>query len=125
MGSIIRRGNYQYQAKVSRFRNGQRFFYETRTFETKEEAKAWVTEVESKLNSGTYVSRRETESTTLEEALDRYKQEISSLKKAMLPFHVASILIRCRLDSGGDSHEETYIPTISSSCWLHDIGAET
>ena len=81
MGSIIRRGNYQYQAKVSRFRNGQRFFYETRTFETKEEAKAWVTEVESKLNSGTYVSRRETESTTLEEALDRYKQEISSLKK--------------------------------------------
>ena len=125
MGSIIRRGNYQYQAKVSRFRNGQRFFYETRTFETKEEAKAWVTEVESKLNSGTYVSRRETESTTLEEALDRYKQEISSLKKAMLPFHVASILIRCRLDSGGDSHEETYIPTMSSSCWLHDIGAET
>ena len=125
MGSIIRRGNYQYQARVSRFRNGQRFFYETRTFETKEEAKAWVTEVESKLNSGTYVSRRETESTTLEEALDRYKQEISSLKKAMLPFHVASILIRCRLDSGGDSHEETYIPTMSSSCWLHDIGAET
>ncbi len=48
-----------------------------------------------------------------------------SLWKAMLPFHVASILIRCRLDSGGDSHEETYIPTMSSSCWLHDIGAET
>ena len=49
----------------------------------------------------------------------------TSFEKAMLPSPVAPLQIRCRLDSGGDSHEETYISTMSSSCWLHDIGSET
>ena len=47
------------------------------------------------------------------------------LKKALFPFRVASLPIRCRLDSGGDSHEEMHIPTMFSSCRLYDIGAKT
>ncbi|MCL4462039.1 MAG: hypothetical protein M1297_10105, partial [Nitrospirae bacterium] len=42
---------------------------------------------------------------------------------ALFPFRVASLPIRCRLDSGGDSHEEMHIPTMFSSCRLYDIGA--
>ena len=44
--------------------------------------------------------------------------------KALVPFHVASLLIS-RLDLGGDSREEICISTIFSSCRIYDIGTET
>jgi len=53
----------------------------TRTFDTKAAAEAWGRQVEAEMDRGVYVSRKEAESTTLSDALDRYEREISSSKK--------------------------------------------
>ena len=55
-----------------------------RTFDTKGEAEAWAKITEAEMIRGVYFSRKEAESTTLSEALDRYEREISSLKKGYL-----------------------------------------
>ena len=54
---------------------------QTKTFETKAEAEAWVSIIESEMTRGVFVSRKEAENTTLSEALDRYEQEIIPAKK--------------------------------------------
>ena len=53
----------------------------SRTFDTKAEAEAWAAVVESEMARGIFVSRQESEKTTLSEALDRYEKEVSSSKK--------------------------------------------
>ncbi len=53
----------------------------SRTFDTKGEAEAWAKITEAEMVRGVYFSRKESESTTLSEALDRYEREISSIKK--------------------------------------------
>ncbi len=55
-----------------------------RTFDTKAEAEAWAKITEAEMVRGVYFSRKEAESTTLSEALDRYEREISSIKKGHL-----------------------------------------
>ena len=52
-----------------------------RTFDTKAEAEAWATIIESEMTRGVFVTRKEAENTTLEEALDRYEREIIPSKK--------------------------------------------
>jgi len=54
---------------------------QTRTFDTKAEAEAWARALETEMDRGVFVSRKEAESTTLSEALDRYKKEVADLKK--------------------------------------------
>ena len=44
---------------------------EFRSFEQKPQAVAWAREIESEMDRGTFVSRREAERTTLAELLDR------------------------------------------------------
>ncbi|EAY56621.1 MAG: putative phage integrase [Leptospirillum rubarum] len=53
----------------------------TRTFDTKASAEAWARQIEAEMDRGVFVSRKEAESTTLSEALDRYEREVSSSKK--------------------------------------------
>ena len=55
-----------------------------RTFDTKAEAEAWAKIVEAEMVRGVFFSRKEAESTTLSEALDRYEREVSSTKKGYL-----------------------------------------
>ena len=54
---------------------------QVRTFDTKAEAEAWAVTIESEIARGVFVSRAEAESTTLAEALDRYRREITPTKK--------------------------------------------
>ena len=77
MADIRKRGDYQWQARVRRKGHPS----QTKTFETKQEAEAWVALVESEIVRGVFVSRKETESTTLSEALDRYEREVIPAKK--------------------------------------------
>ncbi len=56
----------------------------TRTFDTKVAAETWSRQIEAEMDRGIYVSRKEAESTTLSEALDRYEREVSSTKKGHL-----------------------------------------
>ena len=53
-----------------------------RTFDTKAESEAWAYTIESEIARGVFVSRAEAEATTLREALDRYRLEVSCKKKS-------------------------------------------
>ncbi|WP_423855973.1 site-specific integrase [Acidithiobacillus montserratensis] len=59
----------------------QGFPSQTKTFRTKAEAQDWAKVTEAEMAKGTWRDRREAESTTLSEALDRYAREVSGLKK--------------------------------------------
>lgn len=78
MASIIKVGPLQYQAQIRK--KGWPNAY--KTFEKKSEAAEWATNVESEMSRGVYVNRSEAESTTLEDALDRYEKEVSVTKKS-------------------------------------------
>ena len=54
----------------------------SRTFGTKTEAEVWARHLENEMDRGIFVSRKESENTTLSAALDRYIQEVSVLKKS-------------------------------------------
>ena len=68
MASIRKRGNFQFQARI--YRGG--FPAQTKTFNSKAEAEAWSRAIESEMDRGIFVSRIESEKTTLSEALERY-----------------------------------------------------
>lgn len=80
MASIYERktGKYQWQAQIRR----KGYPRQVKTFETKAEAEAWARLIESEMDRGIFVSRQESENTTLSEALDRYEKEVSSEKKS-------------------------------------------
>lgn len=71
MASIENRGNLQWRALIRR----KGFPSVSKTFERKVDAEAWAREIESEMDRGIFVSRKEAESTTLKEALERYAEE--------------------------------------------------
>jgi integrase len=77
MASITKRGPYQFQAQIRR----KGYPHQQRTFETKREAEAWATDVESQMNRGTFVDRSEAERTTFGEALGRYARDVTQDKR--------------------------------------------
>lgn len=77
MASIIKRGPYQWQVKIRK----KGWPKQTKTFETHEDAARWARKVESEMDDGIFVSRKEAEQTTLDEALDRYRSEKTPHKK--------------------------------------------
>jgi integrase len=77
MPTIRKRGQYQWEAQVRR----RGYPAQSKTFNTKAEAEAWASMIESEMSRGVWVSRSEAESTTLYEALGRYEEEISGSKK--------------------------------------------
>ena len=52
-----------------------------RTFDTKAAAEAWAKVTESEMTRGVFVTRKESENTTLDEALGRYEREVTPSKK--------------------------------------------
>jgi len=77
MATITKRGDGQWQAKVRR----KGFLDTSKTLPTKAKAERWARSIESEMDHGSYVSRAEAESTTLNDALDRYLSEITPAKK--------------------------------------------
>lgn len=55
---------------------------QSKTFVLKDEAQAWAMEVEATMLRGSFVSRKEAETTTLREAFDRYLREVTPTKKS-------------------------------------------
>lgn len=76
MATFRKRGRY-WQAQI--IRKGYPSQY--KTFDTKAEAEAWATIIESEMSRGAWVNRAEAEATSLQEALDRYAREITVGKK--------------------------------------------
>jgi len=77
MATIVKRGPYQYQAKIRK----KGYPMQTRTFETLEEARRWAAAIEGEMARGVWVCAREAENTTLYDALERYEREVSNKKK--------------------------------------------
>ncbi|EAT15532.1 hypothetical protein [Desulfuromonas acetoxidans] len=77
MASIGKRGPYQWQVKIRR----KGYPLQSKTFETEVEAKKWARLIESEMDRGVFHSQVEAENTTLDEALERYLQEITPSKK--------------------------------------------
>lgn len=78
MASIQKRGPYQHQAIVRRKGHPT----QTRTFDTRKDAEAWVRDIESKMDKGIFKDRKEVEETTLGEALDRYLEQVTCYKRS-------------------------------------------
>ncbi|WP_036082737.1 site-specific integrase [Leptospirillum ferriphilum] len=75
--AMFRKRSGSWQALVKRKVLGQI----GRTFDTKADAEAWARQVETEVDRKTYVDRSESENTTLGEAIERYQNEITPLKK--------------------------------------------
>ncbi len=88
MATVTKRGDLQWQVKIRR----KGFPLQSRTFNTKAEAEAWARMLEGEMDRGVFVDRSESESTTLAEALERYKNEILPTKKSQV-----SVLSQIRL----------------------------
>lgn len=57
----------------------------TRTFDTKAHAEAWARHVENEMDRGIFIDRTEAERTTLADALDRYRREVTPCKRHQYP----------------------------------------
>lgn len=96
MASIIARRNDDgevigWQAKVRR----RGYPPQSKTCDRKVDAEEWARDVEREMDRGAFVSRREAESTTLREALERYAREVTPRKKGAEQEHYR---IRALLD---------------------------
>lgn len=77
MATFEQRESGWWQAKVRRKGHPK----QSKTFPSMADAEKWARDVESKMDRGVFVSLVEAESTTLYDALDRYKREVSATKK--------------------------------------------
>jgi len=77
MASITKRGPFQYQVQIRR----KGYPGQQRTFETKRDAEAWATAIESEMHRGVFIDRTEAERTTFAEALERYACEVTVNKR--------------------------------------------
>jgi len=78
MGTITKRGELQWQAKVRK----EGFPNQSRTFMYKEDAEKWVRAIERELETSGFVDRREAEKNTLGDVLRRYQKEVTPSKKS-------------------------------------------
>ena len=92
MATFRKRGPYQWEAQIRR----RGYPAQSKTFETKTEAEAWATIIESEISRGVWVSRSEAEATTLYEALTRYEAEVVPQKKGAT--QEASVLRACKAE---------------------------
>lgn len=76
MASIRQRGNF-WEARVR-----LRGFEQSRSFNTKNDARGWATVVESEIERGIFTDRSEIEKYTLGDLLQRYLKEVSCHKKS-------------------------------------------
>ncbi|RQH00192.1 site-specific integrase [Paraburkholderia dinghuensis] len=76
MAGIWRRGKY-WRAEVRRTPHP----LQTSTFNTKAEAEAWARQIESEMDRGVFVNRKEAKITSFDELLKRYAKEVSPKKK--------------------------------------------
>lgn len=76
MATIRKRGDYQWEAQIRR--KGHPSI--SKTFINRADAELWGATMESEMGRGVFVDRREAESTSLLEALERYEREVSVFK---------------------------------------------
>jgi len=78
MGTIVKRGELQWQAKIRRKGSP----VQSRTFMYKDDAEKWIRATEHELETSGFIDRSEAEKNSLGDVLKRYKQEITPRKKS-------------------------------------------
>lgn len=68
MGTIRKRGDYQFQAQVRR----TGYPAQSKTFDSRKDAEKWVRMIEREMDTGTFIPRGEAERTTIKMLADRY-----------------------------------------------------
>ena len=71
MGTIRKRGDYQFQAQVRR----TGYPAQSKTLDTRKDAEKWVRMIEREMDTGTFIPRSEAERTTIKDLADRYISE--------------------------------------------------
>lgn len=71
MGTVRKRGAYQYQAQVRR----AGYPAQSATFNTPTDARKWVTATEREMDTGTFLPRGEAQRTTIKDLAKRYLSE--------------------------------------------------
>lgn len=77
MATINKRGPFQFQAIIRR----KGYPSQTKTFESRSDAEAWVRSIESKMDDNTFRDRRDLKNWTLFDALERYVTEVTPTKR--------------------------------------------
>jgi len=94
MACIRKRGAGQWQAQIRR----RGYPEQSKTFSTRAAAEKWARAIEAEMDTGSFVSRREAETTTLKELLKRYLEEVTPRKKgAESEAHRLSAMMRSPL----------------------------
>lgn len=83
MATIRRRGAFQFQAIVKR----KGYANQVKTCNSRRDAERWARGVEAEIDRGVFVSRRESEETSLAESIERYRTEITPGKKGAKQEH--------------------------------------
>lgn len=78
MATIRKRGEYQWEAQIRR----KGFPAISMTFEIKVDAEDWARDLERDMRRGIFIDRRESETTTLKKAFEKYEQEVTVRKKS-------------------------------------------
>ena len=73
MATVVQRGPCQWQAKVRR----KGYPIQSKTFDSKREAEAWVTIVESEMVRSVFVDRSLSEKTTFKDVIEHYIREVA------------------------------------------------
>ncbi|MDH3713464.1 MAG: site-specific integrase [Gammaproteobacteria bacterium] len=81
MANFRKRGPHQWQAQVRKKGHPT----QSKTFATRSAAETWARSIEYEMDQGLFVSRVEAETTTLNELLQRYLEEITPQKKGAEP----------------------------------------
>lgn len=71
MGTIRKRGDYQFQAQVRR----AGYPAQSKTFDTRKDAEKWVRAIEREMDTGSFIPRGEAERTTIAKLTERYLEE--------------------------------------------------
>lgn len=69
MGTIRKRGDYQWQAQVRK----KGYPAQSKTFDTKKDAEMWMRSIEREMDTGAFVSRNEAERTTIRDLASKYR----------------------------------------------------
>ncbi len=78
MGTIRKRGDYQFQAQVRR----AGYPPQSKTFDARKDAEKWVRALEREMDTGTFIPRSEAERTTIAKLAERYliEDRVSEMK---------------------------------------------
>jgi len=81
VATFRKRGPHQWQAQIRK----KGYPLQTKSFETRAAAETWARAIEHEMDVGSFVSRTVAEATTLSEIIERYVNEVTSLKKGAVP----------------------------------------